>query len=363
MSLPHPDCFPDLSALGWDERHAAAFAPYAARRWTPARVARAERGACDVLGPGGLTRAGAGGGLLAATAGDPAAAPAVGDWVAIQRWPDGRLTVEAVVPRRTAMLRATASGRSTTQVLAANVDVVVIVVSLAIEPDLARLERFLALAWDGGARPLIALTKADLVSDAPVIAAEVAEVAPGADVLCVSGVSGEGVDGLRSYADGGRTLALVGPSGAGKSTLANALLGSDLLATGDTRRDGKGRHTTTWRELVALPAGGVLIDTPGLRGLGVTDAAAGLRVAFADIEELGAHCRFADCAHDSEPGCAVTGAVAAGDLAERRLLSWRKLQREAAWVASRTDARLRAEQRRRWKQVHLDVRRSGTIRR
>jgi len=347
MPVPSPGAPSDLSALGWDEAHAAAFRPYAARGCTPARVARAERGACDVLDAAGLARTGAGGALLAATADDPAAAPAVGDWVAGQRWPDGRLTVEAVLPRRTAMVRATASGRSTTQVLAANVDVVVVVASLSVDPDLGRLERYLALAWDGGAVPLVVLTKADLVTDAPVIAAEVAAVAPGAEVLCVSSTSGEGVDAVRSYAAGGRTLALVGPSGAGKSTLANALLGAALLPVGDTRRDGKGRHTTTWRELVALPGGGVLIDTPGLRGLGMTDAEEGLRAAFADIEELAVRCRFGDCAHSSEPGCAVADAVDAGELAERRLASWRKLQREAAWVASRTDARLRAEQRRR----------------
>jgi ribosome biogenesis GTPase len=224
------------------------------------------------------------------------------------------------------------------------------------------VERLLALAWESGAQPMVVLTKADLVADAEDQRADIEAAAPGVDVVVVSSVTGEGLDVLRAVASPRTTLALLGPSGAGKSTLTNALAGVELMATRALRADGKGRHTTVHRELVVLPSGALLVDTPGLRGVGLTAVDEGLEKVFADIEELAAECRFADCAHRTEPGCAVRAALESGELTERRWESYLKLQREARWMAMRHDARLRSEEREKWKRIHKEVRASGRIR-
>lgn len=260
--------------------------------------------------------------------------------------------MKTYLPRRTAFVRSTSSQRSEGQILAANVDHAIIAVSLAVELDLGRIERFLALAWESGAQPLVVLTKADLVADPVTLAHLVQDVettAPGVDVLTVSSHTGEGTDVLAAVVAGG-TSVLLGISGAGKSTLANALLGADVMEVRATRDvDGKGRHTTTTRNLLALPGGGVLIDTPGLRGVGLWDAEAGVGQVFSEIEEYAARCRFHDCAHEAEPGCAVLAAVGSGELPERRLESYRKLMRENQRIVAKTDARLRSEIRRDWR--------------
>ena len=352
----------DLPSLGWDDERTTEFAPYTEHH-VPARVSRVDRGACDAIGPAGALRLTFSGVLLAAAVADPVSSPCVGDWVAARAWSDGRVTAEVVLPRRTAFVRASVSpGVSHGQVLAANVDLAVVVEGLHPEPDLGRIERFLALAWDSGATPLVVLSKADLVPDAEQVRADVALAAPGVEVLVVSAETGEGMDGLRAYAVEGRTLALLGPSGAGKSTLPNALSGATVMATRELRADGKGRHTTAHRELVVLPGGGLVVDTPGLRSVGLTDVGEALDLVFADVEALAAQCRFGDCGHDTEPGCAVREALESGDLPERRWASYRKLQREARWMAMRHDARLRAEERSRWKRIHKEVRSSGRIR-
>jgi ribosome biogenesis GTPase len=242
------------------------------------------------------------------------------------------------------------------QVLAANVDTVFVVHPIAEDPNLRRIERELALAWDSGAVPVVVLTKADLSADADAARDAVEAVALGVDVVVTSAVEGEGIDALGAYATGGRTVALVGPSGAGKSTLVNALVGSDVQATREVREsDGKGRHTTVVREIVPLPGGGALLDTPGMRALALTDADEGIAVAFADIVELAEDCRFRDCTHSGEPGCAVQAAVDRGELAPERLESWHKLRREAEVAAMKTDARLRSEEVRRWKVILKSV--------
>jgi ribosome biogenesis GTPase len=260
--------------------------------------------------------------------------------------------VRAYLPRRSAFVRSTSSKRSEGQILAANVDHALVAVSLAAELDLARVERFLALAWESGAQPLVVLTKADLVPDPVTLSHLVEDVeatAPGVRVLTVSSLGGDGLDVLGAAVTGG-TAVLLGQSGAGKSTLANALIGEDVMRVHATRDvDGKGRHTTTTRNLLALPGGGVLIDTPGLRGVGLWDAGTGVGQVFAEIEELARECRFHDCAHGAEPGCAVLAAIDEGRLAHRRLESYRKLQRENQWIVAKTDARVRAELRRDWK--------------
>ncbi|NJP50031.1 ribosome small subunit-dependent GTPase A [Streptomyces sp. SBST2-5] len=343
-----------LAPYGWDEGWAEAFAPYYAQGLLPGRVIRVDRGQCDVVTAEGTVRAD----TAFVTPHDPMRVVCTGDWVAVQ--PEGNpCHVRAYLPRRTAFVRSTSSRRSEGQILAANVDHAVVAVSLAAELELARVERFLALAWESGAQPLVVLTKADLVPD-PVtrshLVADVETSAPGVPVYAVSARTGEGLDVLAAVAAGG-TSVLLGQSGAGKSTLANALLGEDVMDVRAVRdADGKGRHTTTTRNLLALPGGGVLIDTPGLRGVGLYDAATGVGQVFAEIEELAEGCRFHDCAHESEPGCAVQEAIAEGELPHRRLESYRKLLRENQRIVAQSDARLRSEIRKDWKRKDAQAR-------
>ncbi|AZM79981.1 ribosome small subunit-dependent GTPase A [Streptomyces sp. KPB2] len=337
-----------LTSYGWDDDWADAFAPHAAEGLLPGRVLRVDRGQCDVVTADGVLRAD----TAFVTPNDPLRVVCTGDWVAVD--PEGGTPryVRTYLPRRTAFVRSTSSKRSEGQILAANVDHAIVAVSLAAELDLARIERFLALAWESGAQPLVVLTKADLVPDPVTLAHLVQDVetaAPGVPVLSVSAEQGEGLDVLAAVVSGG-TAVLLGQSGAGKSTLANALIGEDVMGVQAIRDvDGKGRHTTTTRNLLALPGGGVLIDTPGLRGVGLFDAGGGVGQVFAEIEELAEGCRFHDCAHESEPGCAVLAAIDSGELPVRRLESYRKLVRENQRIVAKSDARLRAEMRKEWK--------------
>ncbi len=299
---------------------------------------------------------------LTVSGGMSVAGATTGDWVVVS--PEEHAV--ALLPRLACVRRAEASGRSTEQVLAANVDVVALVVSLSVEPDLGRLERLVSLAWTSGATPLVILTKADLVEDSSDVAADVSAAAPGIDVLVVSGTTGEGLEEIRSRLGRGRTLVLLGQSGVGKSTLVNALAGAEIVETGHVGVTGKGRHVTSTRDLILLGSDGVLLDTPGLRGVGLVggdEGMDGVEATFPEIEALAEQCRFGDCGHVSEPGCAVLEAVQTGELQARRLESWRKLLRESAWMARRGDARLMAEERKKWKQIHMSVRRSGTTRR
>ncbi|MEH0653399.1 ribosome small subunit-dependent GTPase A [Streptomyces scabiei] len=346
---PHP-----LALYGWDEGWEAEFAVHAEQGLLPGRVVRVDRGQCDVVTPDGLLRAD----TAFVTPHDSLRVVCTGDWVAVEPAGDPRY-VRTCLPRRSAFVRSTSSKRAEGQILAANVDHAVVAVSLAVELDLGRVERFLALAWESGAQPVVVLTKADLVPDAATLAhlvQDVETVAPGVAVLAVSSAHGEGLDVLAAVLSGG-TSVLLGQSGAGKSTLANALLGENVMDVQAIRDvDGKGRHTTTTRNLLALPGGGVLIDTPGLRGVGLWDAESGVGQVFAEIEALAADCRFHDCAHIAEPGCAVLGAVESGELPERRLDSYRKLLRENQRIVAKSDARVRAEIRKDWKRKHAEGR-------
>ncbi|MFF3904636.1 ribosome small subunit-dependent GTPase A [Streptomyces sp. NPDC001848] len=339
--------FSALVPYGWDDAWADAFAPYHAEGLIAGRVIRVDRGQCDVVTADGPLRAD----TAFVTPHDPLRVVCTGDWVAVEPGGNPRY-VRTYLPRRTAFVRSTSSKRSEGQILAANVDHAVVAVSLAADLDLGRVERFLALAWESGAQPVVVLTKADVVPDATTLSYLVHDVettAPGVPVLPVSARQGEGLDVLTAILSGG-TSVLLGQSGAGKSTLANALLGEDVMHVRATREvDEKGRHTTTTRNLLALPGGGVLIDTPGLRGVGLWDAENGVGQVFSEIEELAERCRFHDCAHAAEPGCAVLAAVEAGELPQRRLESYRKLLRENQWIVAKTDVRVRAELRRDWK--------------
>ena len=292
----------------------------------------------------------------------PADLPAVGDWVVASGDRNGAV-IHGVLPRRTAVMRAAGDATrrgggniADEQVLAANVDSVIIVAGLDGDFNLRRIERYLAVAWSSGARPLLVLNKADVDEDVAGHRAAAHAVAPGVEVLAVSARTGAGLGVLEQRLARGTTAVIVGSSGVGKSTLINALVGEERQLTGEVREDdARGRHTTTTRELVPLPWGALLIDTPGLRSLDVSGAADGFDAAFADVAALAEGCRFRDCRHAGEPGCAVREAVAAGSLTADRVAGHHKLERELAFEARRSDPRALAEERRRWRTIHRSV--------
>lgn len=335
---------PALEDLGWDATAASAFDELQDDNLVPARVAAQHRGEYVLFGEEGELRAKAAGRLLydREVGGE---LPAVGDWVGVRR----PATIAVILPRRTAFIRKTAGQTSVEQVLASNVDTAFLLAGLDDDFSLRRLERYLTTAWESGADPVIVLTKADLATDVDAAVMQVESVAIAVPVLPISNLTGDGVDALDAYLAAGRTIVLLGSSGVGKSTLLNRLAGEDLMKTRALASDGTGRHTTTHRELVLLPDGGMVIDTPGLRELQFWEGDIG--AAFEDIEALAANCRFRDCAHTREPGCAVLGAVDDGTLELDRLRSWRKLQRELESIAARTDRRLRIARKKRWKQM------------
>ncbi len=366
MEIPNPTMPADsLVDLGWDPGWAAAFLPFDAAGLVPARVVAAHRDAWVVARPDVAPDASATvSGRFRHEAYGPGDFPAVGDWVAVAASTgDGSPTViQAVLPRRTAFTRSAGEERVAgnlvaEQVLAANVDVAFVVAGMDGDFNLRRIERYLAVAWSGGATPVIVLNKADVAADADGLRVAAEAVAPGVEVLAISALQGDGVEPLRdAHLGRGRTAVVLGSSGVGKSTLVNALAGAERQRTAAVREDdSKGRHTTTHRELVRLPGGALLIDTPGIRSLGVAGASDGLDPAFADITELALACRFSDCRHAAEPGCAIAAALAAGTLSPDRLASHRKLEREAAHVARANDPLLRAEERRKWKAIHVSV--------
>lgn len=345
-----------LEDLGYSDRWSAWFADCADPGLEPARVARVDRGSVLAATAAGIVRAEVSARLRREARG-PEDFPAVGDWVALDPAESHETAlIEHVLPRSSAITRGEPGSGSGVQVIAANVDTVFIVHPLEGDPNVRRIERELAVAWDGGAVPVVVLTKADLVDDADAAKEQVEASALGVDVVVTSAITGVGMDAVASYATQGLTVALIGPSGAGKSTLVNALLGEERQATGEVRAgDGRGRHVTVARELVGLPAGGVLLDTPGLREIAVVDAGDGIDAAFPDIEALAADCRFRDCTHAGEPGCGVDAAIERGDLAQERLDSFHKLRRESQVAAMKTDARLRAEEARKWKILNKSV--------
>jgi ribosome biogenesis GTPase len=328
-----------LGALGWDD----SLLPAPPERGRPARVARVDRGVVSVIGGRGAER-------VALDAVSPPPSIATGDWIWIDEQVDGTPYIERVLPRRSAFVRGDPyqGVALDAQVVAANIDVVFVVQSCSNGPNVRRLERELVLAWQSGAEPVIVLTKRDLVVDVSDAVDAVARVAPDTNVVVTSAISGFGLDSLRRHVAPGRTIALIGASGVGKSTLVNRLFGAEVQATNDVRaRDQRGRHTTTARELILLPTGGVLIDTPGLRAVSLWDADEGLDLAFADIVELARDCRFRDCRHDAEPGCAAQAAVRLGALPRERLESYRRLAAELDRHATQATERARGAQRRR----------------
>ena len=327
-----------LEDWGWDDGWAALFAAHADVE--PARVISQDRDRWTVRAAAGVYPAR----LPSARRVEPY--PGVGDWVLVRPGPSPAdpLSLVGVLPRRSRFVRGAAGEAGGEQTVAANVDRVWIVHGLDVPPNARKLERYLALAWESGAIPEVLLTKADLCPDVDGAVAAVEDVAFGVTVRVVSVMDGTGVDALAESLEPGRTVALLGPSGVGKSSLVNRLAESEVAATRDVRAgDRKGRHTTTRRALFRLPSGALLLDTPGMRELQVGTLETGLDRAFPEIDELAARCRFRECAHEAEPGCAVLGAAADGTLPRERLESWRKLRAEAAAERRRTDPVARAE--------------------
>ncbi len=331
----------DLGMLGWTPELADNLQP----GLVPGRVIAAHRAAFDVQTAEEIVRTRLPGRLV-----HESVEVAVGDWVGL-----GDGLVRVVLPRRSAIVRKAAGLTSESQTLAANVDVAFIVSSLGPDLDPRRIERYLVALWESGASPEIVLTKADRFDDPWEMVASVEAVAIGVPVHVVSAVSGYGLDVLRARLTAGETAVMIGSSGVGKSTLVNRFLGRELMATKETRADDdEGRHTTTHRELIVLPGGGVVIDTPGVRELQLWDG--GVEETFADVEEVALRCRFSDCSHNTEPGCAVRAALLSGELSHERHASWLKLERELRSIAVRADANLRREEKRKWQQRTRDAR-------
>jgi ribosome biogenesis GTPase / thiamine phosphate phosphatase len=356
-----------LERLGWDETYEQEFAGLREHALVPGRVVAEHRAAYAVACAEGDVWAELAGKLRYETF-DRGELPAVGDWVALEERSEKKATIRAVLPRRTKISRTVASDQhrqTGEQVLAANVDTVFLVSSLNRDLNVRRLERYLATAWESGAQPVIVLNKADLcpIEERPLLVADVEAVAFGVPVHAVSAVTEEGLAELAGHLRAGTTAVLLGSSGVGKSTLINRLIGGGSIATQEIRSDGRGRHTTTHRELIPLPDGGLVIDTPGLRELQLWESGDGMTEAFADVEELATECRFSDCAHETEPGCAVRAAIRSGALQRERLDSYRKLQRELARLERRRDVRLGALERKKWRAFSKEQRRHPKTRR
>jgi ribosome biogenesis GTPase len=346
---------PQLEPLGWDDWFAERFAPFAANGFVSARVV-ADFGAEYLVHDGDRS-------LRAVTSrnmrNDGGPLPAVGDWVAL-KYREPAATIHGIVNRKTAISRKAAHLETTEQVLAANVDVVFVVASSQ-DVNARRIERYLTMAWQSGAAPVAVLTKCDIADSTADLRLSLAAVALGTPVLETSAMTGEGVETLAEQLRPERTGVLLGPSGVGKSSLINRMAGTDVMKTRSVHRSGEGRHMTSHRELILLPGGGMIIDTPGLREAQLWSGDEALGNLFEDVERIAMDCRFNDCQHRSEPGCAIKVAIDEGDLDAERFQSYVKLQRELRFVASKSEARLRLEERKKWKQIGLAAKVRGRL--
>ena len=336
-----------LERYGWSDALRQQFQPHADEGLEPARVIVQQRGLYEVAAACGELSATLAGKL--AREADEGGYPVTGDWVAIVARPgEGAATIRHVLPRSSTFVRRAAGpGAPRGQVVAANADLALLAASLNGEFNVRRIERYLAAAWESGASPVIVLTKADDCENVAALKAEVEAIAFGVPVHAISALSGEGLDALRAHLAPGKTAVLLGSSGVGKSTLVNALAGADRMVTRAISVDGqRGRHTTTHRELVLLPSGALILDTPGMREFGLWDAGDGVASAFTDVEELMTQCKFHDCRHRAEPGCAVRAALDDGTLDAERWQAYGKLQKELRFEHNKENWQARMESRR-----------------
>jgi ribosome biogenesis GTPase len=342
-----------LKDLGWTVELTRAFGKYDGR-YVPGRVACRQKTAWEVFTNGGSVMAGISGALRRI-----GSFPAVGDFVVLFPGPGGGTsTIVDILPQKTRITRGSSGREGTDQVIAANIDQVFIVTAAGRDLNVRRIERYLAITHASGARPVIVINKSDLVPDAALLTAEILPVSPGIPVIAVSALSGEGLDRLGEYLLPGTTIALLGSSGVGKSSLINRLLDRPVQVTSAIRDyDGKGRHTTTVRQLFVLKSGALMIDTPGLREVGIGTASAGIPETFPDILELAGGCRFRDCSHTEEPGCVVQAAVRNGILSPARLENYRRLARELAFEEQKAEIGLARLEKKRWKGIAKAIRR------
>jgi ribosome biogenesis GTPase len=345
----------ELEELGWNERFALAFDALHDDDVQPGRLA-ADYGTKFLVQLAGSAP-------LATLAGSlrEARLVAVGDWVAVRHTPEAT-EIRAVLLRQSAITREAPGTETAAQVIAANVDLVFIATSADSDFNLRRIERLLTVAYQSGAAPVIVLTKVDLNNPDP-FEAELETIAAGVPVVAVSGRTGAGIEAVRLYLSRGKTAVLVGSSGVGKSTLINRLLGEEVLRTANVHKSGQGRHTTSHRQLLKVPGGGLVIDTPGLREIQLWAGAEALTEVFLDIEELALGCKFTDCRHETEPDCAVVAALEGGTLDASRFASYRKLQRELRAIEVKADVRLQIEARRKWKVIHKSVKEKTNVKR
>lgn len=345
-----------LQSLGWNDYFSNHFAAYAKQGYSAGRIILEHKNMYRLLSEHGELMGEVTGKLRFEATGREDF-PAVGDWVVIKpRLEEQKASIHALLPRKSKFSRKVAGDTVEEQIVAANVDTVFLVNALNNDFNIRRMERYLILAWESGAAPIIVLSKADLCDDLDARIAEVESIAIAVPIHVVSASQGEGLDQLAPYLGIGNTVALIGSSGVGKSTLINKLSGVDLQRVNDVRGgDDRGRHTTTHRELVQLPSGALMIDTPGMRELQLWEADEGFRGAFDDVDSIANTCRFNDCKHEQEPGCSVRKAIADGSLEQARFESYLKLQRELAYLARKEDARLAASEKAKWKKISTDM--------
>ena len=332
----------NINEYGWNNYWSEAFEKLAGEGMMPARVLQEQKGSYKLVSEFGEINGEVSGRYRHLASGYDSY-PSVGDWVAADLMPqEGRAVIHALLPRKSKFSRKVAGAVTQEQIVAANFDYVFIVNSLNRDFNLRRLERYLTMAWESGAEPLIVLSKKDLCDDAEEKLSEVEAIAFGVPVITTSAVTGEGADELRRYLEVGSTVAILGSSGVGKSTLTNLLAGEEIMDTGEIREDdSRGCHTTTYRNLVKLPDAGMIIDTPGMRELQLWESESGLSGTFEDVESFGGSCRFRDCSHENEPGCAVLEAVRNGSLPAVRLESYRKLKKELRFIEGKHSQSIR----------------------